>query len=403
MSKIIMTKPVILEGDMTNENIPCYFDNLSYPAKNYYLKLISKNYIFKDFFGSYINYDSKKYYIDFKLENEDNITFYNGSNRTVYIEEYHVSSNTLARTFKIGAKKSHYFKMSGYSLNKTRIIAYKKDNWNSENKEELGYCMFLSGEVYNSEVNYLNMDSASNEYSFKLPYTLKSLNEDVYDSCYIDETKSKYIFKSMIQGYVFKGTEAWGNGPSTSNDLSIIFKINTASILPNIKKPLNNDEIPVMESNQFPIYSYNQLMNIKDLNGMTMDSNGIIYVRILKRLLSKSDLSSFKSYLKNSLVCIFERKVPIIQEYDGDLNVDTYDGCTYITSEFPYQPLLSVDKKESFANNIYNMIIELQRISSKINSLYNEIGELKENDIEIENKINELMNKYNNFIKKRGE
>ena len=402
-SKIILTKPVILEGDMTQEDIPSYFNNLCYPANDLNLNLISKNHNFEDCYDKYIINDNNKYYIDFDLDNEDNITFYNGSNRTVYLEEYHKKSNTLARTFKIDAKKSHYFKMSGYELNKTRLVAYRNDNWNSENKEELMYCMFLSGEVNNNEVNYLDMEKISNNYSFKLPYTLKAINNEIYDSCYVDETSSTYKFKSVVRLYEFKGEEPWGLGTST-NDMSIIFKINIASILQDIKIPSNNDEVASLISNNLPVYSYNELMNIKNLSGIAIDSKGILYARVLKRVMTKTNVDGFKSYLKtNVIAAIFERKIPIIKDYKDDLNVDTYDGGTYITSKFPGQPLISIDSRESFANNIYNVIVKLQKIASKIDMIINEVNSLKEIDLDISLEIKELTDSYNKIIKKVGE
>ena len=402
-SKIILTKPVILEGDMTQQDIPCYFNDLYYPAKDLNLNLISKNHNFEDCYDKYILNDNNRYYIDFELDNEDNITFYNGSNRTVYLEEYHKKSNTLARTFKIGAKKSHYFRMSGYELNKTRIVAYRDDNWNSENKEELMYCMFLSGEVNNNEVSYLDMEKISNNYSFKLPYTLKAINNEIYDSCYVDETSSTYKFKSVVRSYEFKGAEAWGLGPST-NDMTIIFKLNAASILPDIKIPANNDEIPSLISNNLPVYSYNELIKIKNLSGISIDSNGILYARVLKRVMTKTNVDGFKSYLKTNVITVlFERKIAIIKDYNGDLNVDTYDGGTYITSKFPGQPILSIDSRESFANNIYNVIVKLQKIATKIDALSSEVASLKEIDLDISSEMGEILDSYNKVIKKVGE
>ena len=189
---------------------------------------------------------------------------------------------------------------------------------------------------------------------------LKSLPNGIYDT--IEQRVDGVYLVQMVDKYDIKEDDGITIDSSPNQNNTIAFAVNVN--VTNIKNVGYNI------CNNFNRFASGDLYWNSDKEGILNSSNSQFKFRILKSKLSTQDIAGIKAWLKaNPTTVYYEFKAPAETKLDiNNLDLEVYEGTTYITTYNTIQPTLSFKVPS-------NMGGVMQANSQNVNNLYKLIDE----------------------------
>lgn len=216
----------------------------------------------------------------------------------------------------------------------------------------------------NKLVNDIDYRQDKKEVLLPIKGGLKSLPNGVYDT--IEQRTDGVYLVQKVGKYDIKEDDIIKIDSSPNQNNTIAFAVNVNAT--NIK--IIGDNI----CNNFNRFASGDLYWNSDKEGILNSSNSQFKFRILKSKLSTQDIDGIKAWLKaNPTTVCYEINTPVETKLDiNNLDLEVYEGTTYITTDNAIHPVLSL----KILSNIGGVI---QANAQNINKLYKLINNSADN------------------------
>lgn len=267
--------------------------------------------------------------------------------QVVNAEGTHYTDTALSGVLKFTVKNGNYISLRFYSnvgAGRTQTVRYEN---------------IRIVKVSDSN-DHIEHEYYTNNITLSAP--LRSLPDGTRDT--IEKINDKYYVVRRCGEISLNGTETW------SRVLQIME--NTTRFGTSIIKDIKPNTTNIYCSHFNP--STDDLQYNSDIEGISVNSNGNLYIRINNSSLENvtddtTKVNSFKKWLStNHVSVIYDLKDPVLEEIDTDLNIRLFDDATYIIVDTGIvKPIIS-----------FNSNVNLQ---SSVKSIINKVKTLEESDI----------------------
>lgn len=152
---------------------------------------------------------------------------------------------------------------------------------------------------------------------------LRGLNNSIYDEL----NDINHVAIKKVGKYTFTGNEEIAPFRLTNEENEIAFKFNSLNLGFNKNSAYKN-----AISNMFKVSSSVYIGD--SYEGIALNQNGRVYIRIFKNKLSTPDIQGFKTWLKtNSITIYYELAEPVETPLDENINLKTFGEKTYVSFE----------------------------------------------------------------------
>lgn len=152
---------------------------------------------------------------------------------------------------------------------------------------------------------------------------LRGLNNSIYDEL----NDINHVAIKKVGKYTFTGNEEIAPFRLTNEENEIAFEFNSLNLGFNKNSAYKN-----AISNMFKVSSSVYIGD--SYEGIALNQNGRVYIRIFKNKLSTPDIQGFKTWLKtNSITIYYELAEPVETPLDENINLKTFGEKTYVSFE----------------------------------------------------------------------
>lgn len=349
---------IILEGDWTDKEIPSYFEDIKSVGdlNNNKVNIISRG---KNLFN--INEVVKKK----SLNDSGQLINANDRDTSDYIR---ISSHILY------AKNSLITRMCEYDECKNLIKSNISPKFpiNLELRSSFvrltmnNAVSYSNMMVSNQESEYENYQTDKKEISLPITDGLKSLPNGVCDRIY--EKDGEVVLEQNIGKVLINDSTSIIDWNVTPNTNTIGFICETSVHNQND----NNSNIRNYLCDRFNSYARVYLPSADTEGICDSQTKGYVLLRISREKISTHDINGFKKWLQaNPTTVYYQLAEPIYYDITNlvDIDLDTYDGLTYVDSENGIKPILDFKVPSNLASIV-------QSNSKAINELYELIDRL---------------------------